>query len=125
MFFFGLIIGAAINALLMALVVMLAGKIVVKEAPPYGEAFKACFIAAIANGLVSYAFTLGMGEDAILIPTIAGIVVAYAAYTLSIHKIIGYTLGQSAGIATAIMFVLIFAIAFAIGMVIVMAGGNV
>jgi len=117
---FGLIIGAAIKGVIVGLVVMLAGKILLKEAPEFTDAFKACFFAALAGALIQFGLGVMLDPESIWLGLVISLVVSYVIYVLTFQSMIGYTLGQAAAVA-ALATVFLYGIAFAIGMIIVMA----
>jgi hypothetical protein len=113
----GLIIGAAINGAIVGLIVMLAGKIVVKQAPDYGDAFKACFYSALAGALIQFGLGYVLDPEAIWLALGISLLVSYAIYVITFQTIIGYTLGQAAAVA-AVATVFLFGAVFGIGMII-------
>ncbi|MBL4590623.1 MAG: hypothetical protein JKY96_01550 [Phycisphaerales bacterium] len=106
---FGLLIGAAIQGVIVGLITMLASKVVVNEAPEFGDAFKACFYAALVNAGVQIVLGFVMPDSTYAILGIS-LVASYAVYVILFQTIIGYTLGQAAAVAavaTAFMLALI------------------
>ncbi len=119
MFLIMMLIGAVINGLIVGLITMLAAKMVVKEAPEFGDAFKACFFAAIVNGLVQFALGIAMPESPFLILG-ASLLLTYGVYVVLFQMIIGYTLGQAAAVAAVaslVLLILVIGIGFLIGLV--------
>lgn len=111
----GLIIGSAINGLLVGLVVMLAGKMVLKEAPYFSEAFKACFYAALVGSFVRFVLMLAMADSPVLLTLGISLLATYVIYVVLFQTIMGYTMGQAiavAAVAVGVMIGLIFAVSF-------------
>ncbi|MFG0246557.1 MAG: hypothetical protein ACF8MF_10970 [Phycisphaerales bacterium JB052] len=113
-----LIIAAAISGLIVGLVTMIAGKLVLQDPPEFGDAFKACFYAAIVNGVSQFVLGLAMGEGNEWLILSVSLALTYVVYVFMFMSIIGYTLGQAlavGAVALAITFGLMIGAAVVLG----------
>ncbi len=116
-----LIVGSAISGLLVGLVVMLAGKLVLKEAPEFGDAFKACFFAALVGAFVQFILGIAMADASQLLSTGLSMLATYIIYVILFQTIIGYTMGQAMAVA-AVAIAVMLAIAISIGVILAGTG---
>lgn len=115
-----LIIVAAISGLIVGTVTMIAGKLVLKDPPDFGDAFKACFYAAIVNGASQFVLGLTMGEGNEWLILGISLALTYVVYVFMFMSIIGYTLGQAlavGAVALAITFGLVIGAGVVLGSV--------
>ena len=112
------IIAAAISGLIVGLITMIAGKLVLKDPPEFGDAFKACFYAALVNFGVNMVLGFAMPDANEWLVMGISLALTYAVYVLMFMSMIGYTLGQAlavGAVALAITFGLMIGIGVVLG----------
>ncbi|MBO6512691.1 MAG: hypothetical protein JJ974_01845 [Phycisphaerales bacterium] len=121
----GLIVGSAVSGLIVGLFVMLAGKLLLKEAPEFGDAFKACFFAALVGAIVQFGLEMALADSSVLLLVGISLLASYVIYVILFQTIIGYTMGQAAAVAAValgVMFVIMLGVGIVIGILAAAAG---
>jgi len=93
------IIAYAILAAILAVLLQVASKLVLKEAIDFGDAYKASFVACILSGLADAGVEQLMGPEAGATLTLISIGTTYVIWVLALSIIIDLTLGESVIIA--------------------------